>query len=316
MDESQEPYDDSLSAIIDELTCCDSRLPVEAIEAARLHRVEITPLLIELIEEAAQDCRKGLLVEDNGHLFATYLLAEFQATEAWPAVREAISLPGEMPFELYEDAITEDFGAIMATLIGDRRGEVDALLGNSEINEYVRWQAVEALKFQVQAGLETREAAIELLAKHLRRGIDERDHTVDGIVLGLDDFGAVAHLPLIEEAFAHDLVDVWSVTLDDIRNSIVRGDELFHETMARLRKPEELISHFQHWAAFQEDEDEESSEDDFSDDPSDWSFTDPYFREPMPLDSDTTIRYESKKIGRNDMCPCGSGKKYKKCCGH
>ncbi|MFQ7436849.1 MAG: SEC-C metal-binding domain-containing protein [Ruminococcus sp.] len=22
-----------------------------------------------------------------------------------------------------------------------------------------------------------------------------------------------------------------------------------------------------------------------------------------------------KKVGRNDPCPCGSGKKYKKCCG-
>ncbi len=24
---------------------------------------------------------------------------------------------------------------------------------------------------------------------------------------------------------------------------------------------------------------------------------------------------QSAKIGRNDPCPCGSGKKYKKCCG-
>ena len=24
---------------------------------------------------------------------------------------------------------------------------------------------------------------------------------------------------------------------------------------------------------------------------------------------------EGKKIGRNDPCPCGSGKKYKRCCG-
>jgi preprotein translocase subunit SecA len=23
----------------------------------------------------------------------------------------------------------------------------------------------------------------------------------------------------------------------------------------------------------------------------------------------------SEKVGRNDSCPCGSGKKYKKCCG-
>ncbi len=36
------------------------------------------------------------------------------------------------------------------------------------------------------------------------------------------------------------------------------------------------------------------------------------------LDGDTVkpkpIRREGPKIGRNDPCPCGSGKKYKKCC--
>lgn len=28
-----------------------------------------------------------------------------------------------------------------------------------------------------------------------------------------------------------------------------------------------------------------------------------------------TFVREQPKIGRNDLCPCGSGKKYKKCCG-
>ena len=32
-------------------------------------------------------------------------------------------------------------------------------------------------------------------------------------------------------------------------------------------------------------------------------------------DVDRTIRNEGPKIGRNDPCPCGSGKKYKNCCG-
>jgi hypothetical protein len=27
-----------------------------------------------------------------------------------------------------------------------------------------------------------------------------------------------------------------------------------------------------------------------------------------------TYRREGRKIGRNELCPCGSGKKYKKCC--
>ncbi|RKY38657.1 MAG: preprotein translocase subunit SecA, partial [Candidatus Omnitrophota bacterium] len=33
--------------------------------------------------------------------------------------------------------------------------------------------------------------------------------------------------------------------------------------------------------------------------------------------SDTSIPYrrEGRKIGRNEPCPCGSGKKYKRCCG-
>jgi hypothetical protein len=29
----------------------------------------------------------------------------------------------------------------------------------------------------------------------------------------------------------------------------------------------------------------------------------------------TSFRQGSAKVGRNDICPCGSGKKYKKCCG-
>lgn len=40
---------------------------------------------------------------------------------------------------------------------------------------------------------------------------------------------------------------------------------------------------------------------------------------PLPFEPDYTpvgtIRREGPKIGRNDPCPCGSGKKYKKCCG-
>ena len=37
------------------------------------------------------------------------------------------------------------------------------------------------------------------------------------------------------------------------------------------------------------------------------------------MDGDTpkprTLRHEAPKVGRNDPCPCSSGRKYKKCCG-
>ncbi|MGB9722189.1 MAG: SEC-C metal-binding domain-containing protein [bacterium] len=42
-------------------------------------------------------------------------------------------------------------------------------------------------------------------------------------------------------------------------------------------------------------------------------------QEPLKSDKRTTkqssIAKEGLKVGRNDPCPCGSGKKYKKCCG-
>ena len=33
------------------------------------------------------------------------------------------------------------------------------------------------------------------------------------------------------------------------------------------------------------------------------------------VSSTSTVKREAKKVGRNDPCPCGSGRKYKKCCG-
>jgi hypothetical protein len=36
---------------------------------------------------------------------------------------------------------------------------------------------------------------------------------------------------------------------------------------------------------------------------------DPWYLEEIPI-----IKEEYRNIGRNDPCPCGSGKKYKKCC--
>jgi SEC-C motif-containing protein len=39
-----------------------------------------------------------------------------------------------------------------------------------------------------------------------------------------------------------------------------------------------------------------------------------YFKDGKPV-APKTLQREAPKVGRNDPCPCGSGKKYKKCCG-
>ncbi|NQU26106.1 MAG: SEC-C domain-containing protein [Candidatus Nealsonbacteria bacterium] len=63
---------------------------------------------------------------------------------------------------------------------------------------------------------------------------------------------------------------------------------------------------------FREDEeedewDEELEEDDFEDDG-----IEPHAKGGLP--GLLPFRHENERAGRNDPCPCGSGKKYKKCC--
>lgn len=45
----------------------------------------------------------------------------------------------------------------------------------------------------------------------------------------------------------------------------------------------------------------------FSHDGERWFYVDGHGQQP--------VRRDAPKVGRNDPCPCGSGKKYKKCCG-
>ena len=60
-----------------------------------------------------------------------------------------------------------------------------------------------------------------------------------------------------------------------------------------------LPEEFEHDDYFDLDDDDEDDDDEDDDD---YPFSEPY-------------RREEPKVGRNDPCPSGSGKKYKKCCG-
>ena len=60
--------------------------------------------------------------------------------------------------------------------------------------------------------------------------------------------------------------------------------------------------------------DVEDDNDDVDDDASDSDGTPVYAGRAPAFSNHTPIRNTAPKIGRNAPCPCGSGKKYKKCC--
>ena len=169
-----EPSIDQLVAELDrEYT---GTLPEEALREAQRRREEITPHLVQLIQKATETVRGGENPRGDGHLFALFLLTEFQAKETLPTILQALSLPDEGPFDLFGDAITEDLSGILAALAGDSPELLDELIANRSLNEYVRWEAAQAYLHLVRDGRLTRNEAVERLRGPTADGKCESRH--------------------------------------------------------------------------------------------------------------------------------------------
>jgi preprotein translocase subunit SecA len=77
---------------------------------------------------------------------------------------------------------------------------------------------------------------------------------------------------------------------------------------------DDTIDELKDWASFREDELENGNELEYENDmePDEWSRPRP---SPPPV-TPPLVLYPDKsdRVGRNDPCPCGSGKKHKRCC--
>jgi uncharacterized protein YchJ len=73
-----------------------------------------------------------------------------------------------------------------------------------------------------------------------------------------------------------------------------------------LQKIDDTIGEMRNWAYFENEED--SAEENYFEQLTNNNLN--FVHQPK-----VTPIVNEPKIGRNDPCPCGSGKKYKKCCG-
>jgi len=154
------------------------------------------------------------------------------------------------------------------------------------------------------------EALVEIAAQQAREVYGEKEK-----LFGSDNFVQIAQiimLQIIDNQWVAHLQDMEQVKegiglrgygqLDPLREYKKEGFELFEGLMERI-KEETLGTVMRIQPARRTPEIPEHS------------------RRPIRLNrgdegsKPATIRRTTKKVGRNDPCPCGSGKKYKKCCG-
>lgn len=310
-----------LDRIITELDVDFHVLPEAAIREAREHRDLIVPRLIKVLQDAIARVRAGGIPEKQAHFFAVFLLTEFQAEEAFEIMLEAFSLDENLSFELFGDALDDIPMRMLAVFRGDRPDAIEALIDDSTINTSLRWQAASSYLYLVREGHIDRDEAVRRLQGSLRRAIDNNDGNVAGpLICELDNYAPVEALREIREAFECGLVEEFMIDMSDIERSIAGGSARLEEHFDRCGPAAmDTLEELKSWSAVEPEPParpagEPSPLSSFS--PLGTALPAPRLEddEPLPAKQEPIVA-SGPRIGRNDPCPCGSGKKFKKCCG-
>ncbi len=297
----------TIPEIIKELEAYTGRFPMEAMRAAIQQREAITPELVRVVEAIAANPTEFAKREDYMlPVFALYLLAQFHETRAYPAIVKIFSAPGETSYKLVGDTVTEGLKQIFASVYDGNPAPLYGLIENEEADEYVRDAAINALLVLEHTGQMPRAEAVEYF-RSLFRGRLKRTHSFawDGLVCAVADLPAPELLEEVRQAYADGLVDESVADLEGIERDLATPKPSRRERHTLIT---DAIGEMEHWTCFH-----------LEDSPSNRP---PEVEVPVSPPPPAPASYETPKpfirepkIGRNDACPCGSGKKYKKCCG-
>ena len=303
-------------AIIRELDAAFDYLPETALRACQQHRDVMAPRLVAVLEEAARLGREGIVREGNAHLFALFLVTEFREQAAFPAILEIYSFHDPLLEDL--TVATEVPRRVLAVFAGDQPELIESLISSRQLDDYIRWEAAAALCSLVFDGRMTREDAVERLMRQVRAAVAVEDAwAVTICVCELSQINPLETKDEIKSVFDTHLVDESIINWRCFERHLhpeapdVCPALEYHEPSAIADTVEELRG----WYCFSEEcrEADKRAEVRRLNEPVPEAFSPLDSWEPPPP-SIGTIRQDAPRVGRNDPCPCGSGKKYKKCC--
>ena len=151
----------TIPEILKELELYTGQFPKKAMQAAIEQRQAIIPELLRALERAAENPVKFAEQKDYMlHLFAMYLLAQFREKRAYRPIVKIFSAPGETPFDLAGDTVTERLKRILGAVWDGDPGPLQGLVEDDNANEYVRNAALYAFIVLVDSGQMSREAVV------------------------------------------------------------------------------------------------------------------------------------------------------------
>jgi hypothetical protein len=275
----------SVPQIIDALAVPGRPVPRAALLAAIERGDAIADALLEALWRAAAD-PDGVGRGEKLHLYALYLLAHRRDARAFEPALAIARLPPGTVDRLLDTALTEGLGRILAAVGHGRSEPLKELIAREGTDEYVPMAMLTGLAAMVVAGDLRREDLVDYFAGLFAQGdLARRSSTVIGELVTISaDLGLIELRPQLVRAFDEGLVDPLWVERDHALRIL---DESGGVMKRGGRDPYSLID-------------------------------DPLGELEWLLGAEDVAAEGARagpKIGRNDPCPCGSGEKFKKCCG-
>jgi uncharacterized protein len=277
-------------SLVDDLSDAQD-LPLEAMQQAARTPDRIAGGVLRVVEKAASGAELSER-EQNLLFWGIHVLGEVRDTRLYRPLLALLARPSEETDVLLGDAITGTLSRVMASIFDGDAAPLIALLGNPEIDEFIRWNVFGALTFLTFDGRVERQVTHDFVVRFdeerlARAGDAAWNGWAEAIaLLGFEDLTDRYSAALGEARLLDDVCDkAWfeAVTFDARENPTDPERFGMHQLGYFGDASDELD------AMFSSFEDEDAGPE-------------------APLVNPT------RDIGRNDPCPCGSGKKFKKCC--
>jgi hypothetical protein len=288
-----------IETIRQELEFYTGKFPTDAVRSAIEQREAMTPVLLAVLQKVAEDPEE-MEREPNLMLptYAIYLLAQFREQAAYPLLAKFFSAPGDLCLDTTGDLVTEDLGRILASVCHNDLEPIKGMIEDPAVNEYVRSACLRTLTILVLEEKVSREQVVDYFRSLFQGKLErEPDFVWSALVVACCDLYPEELLHEIERAYDDGLVESFHIRLESVRDKLALGHEEILRRSRQYRRGfiEDTVAEMNWWACFREDNDA--------------------LRTAYPTTAKQPL-VKGKKLGRNDPCPCGSGKKYKKCCLH
>jgi uncharacterized protein len=319
-----------IQTVIQDFVTCGHKLPKASMQWSLDHWDECGPHFLALLERFIRGEDRSREAVDT-LLFALHLMGQKRERYAFGplcALAADVNLFEEL---LGDDGATESLPRLLVSTFDGRIELLKALIEDATADEFVRHSALNALAYLTYRGDIAPQATRDYLRwLHHAMQPREENYAFAGIVDAIANLGFVEDRPIVRDLLAKGLVadDIIEMRhFDEKIKKVLADPERRAGFISDSVEPyTDVIAEMATWHWFTEaGEQEELQAQRHAQQQTARKFGEiladpdvvPYGMAVDPLGlyrPSNLAAAASAKVGRNDPCPCGSGKKYKKCC--